>query len=165
MTDEKIIEAFSYCPITGILSRKGQYYKSGRFSAYDEPKVVSGLNSYGYVQVRLGQRTLLAHRIGWFLHHGYWPEVIDHINGNPSDNRMENLRDISQAENVQNQRHAKSNSTTGLLGVSFDKARGKFVAAVGIGGKRKFIGRFASVEEAHSAYVEKKREIHTASTL
>ena len=55
----------------------------------------------GYRQGRIDRVAYLAHRVAWALHYGSWPDgVIDHINGCTADNRIENLRDVSQAENV-----------------------------------------------------------------
>jgi hypothetical protein len=60
-----------------------------------------------------------AHRLAWaFVHGGFPDQHIDHINGDPSDNRLCNLRVADRSLNMQNQRHARSDSATGLLGVS-----------------------------------------------
>lgn len=52
-----------------------------------------------------GRRTFLAHRLAWFLHYGVWPKnVIDHIDHDPSNNRIDNLRDVTQWENTINRK-------------------------------------------------------------
>ncbi len=154
-----------YCPETGAIHRLGWVYHGRKFIPYPEPKLVSGTNPLGYVQVRIGGETYLGHRLAWFLVHGEWPEVIDHINGNRADNRLANLRNVTQAENTQNVLRARSHNSTGFLGVSFESDRGKFVAAVGHEGKRHVVGRFNTAEEAHHAYLKRKRELHSASTI
>lgn len=58
----------------------------------------------GYVAVRLGKQRLLAHRIIFAMWHGYMPEVIDHADGNPNNNRIENLREASNSKNQYNRK-------------------------------------------------------------
>lgn len=160
-----IKQLVSYDPATGRFYRLGWRYHGRRFFAFDESREVAGTNGHGYVQLRLEGETVLGHRLAWFMVHGEWPDTIDHINGNKADNRIANLRNCTQADNCQNIRAPKSHNSTGFLGVSFDKGRGKFVAAFGIGGKRKVIGRFDSAEEAHQRYLEAKREHHAFATV
>ena len=86
-------------------------------------RVVKGtINSVGYVQTRLrigGQHpTIQLHQMIWAVVYGYFPEVIDHINGDKTDNRLENLREVSQSENIKNTVHPwRPNARTGLPGV------------------------------------------------
>ena len=91
-----------------------------------------------------------AHRVAWALATGSWPtRNIDHINGNPADNRLANLRDVDQAENVKNARMYKNN-TSGAVGV-FARKDGRFNAYVRNGGVRKHLGCFSSFSEAKGA--------------
>ena len=91
---------------------------------------------------------------------------IDHINGNPLDNRWANLRLCTRSENMQNQAHARGNSKTGLLGVSVAcGSPGRWFSRIRIpGGKVKFLGCYKSPEEAHAAYLAAKAEIHPYSS-
>ena len=94
-------------------------------------RVVKGsVNSRGYVLTRLrlgGQHPAIKlHHIVWVVIHGRLPTLIDHINGNPLDNRLENLREISQGDNRLNSVYPwKPNARSGLPGVTDD--RGRFV--------------------------------------
>jgi hypothetical protein len=98
----------------------------------------------GYRVGNLLKRSYLAHRVAWFLVTGSWPENhIDHINGNPSDNRIENLRDVARCENMRNTRIHKRN-TSGHCGIRWEPRRGKWV--VFIGGK--YIGGFQDMSDA-----------------
>ncbi len=86
-------------------------------------RVVKGsVNSIGYVKTRLwigGQHpTIGLHQMVWVVVHGRLPSQIDHINGNPLDNRLENLREVSSSENMLNIVHRwQPNARTGLPGV------------------------------------------------
>lgn len=98
----------------------------------------------------------MAHRIIWSMMKGIIPEgmLIDHIDGNPLNNRLDNLRLATRLENNRN-RKRKSNSTHDLKGISFDKSRKKgWKAEIVISGKKKTIGRFLTKEEAHAAYCQ-----------
>ncbi len=83
--------------------------------------------------------------------------------GNRSNNRLSNLRDVSQAMNIQNERKPRSNNKSGFLGVKAN--RGLWKAEISIDGKTKFLGRFKTPEEAHQVYVEAKRKLHPGCTL
>lgn len=75
----------------------------------------------------------------------------DHINGDRLDNRRENLRSATHAQNMFNKRKYKTNKS-GIKGVCWDKNRNKFVAQIGVGGKHINLGRFTKVEDAIRAY-------------
>jgi hypothetical protein len=97
---------------------------------------------------------------------GAWPVLdVDHIDGVGSNNAWANLRDVPTATNIQNRRSANSNNTTGHLGVSLDKRRDLFRASIDVDGKQRFLGYFASVGEAHSAYLTAKRAHHAGCTI
>ncbi|WP_255367831.1 AP2 domain-containing protein [Psychrobacillus sp. OK032] len=76
---------------------------------------------------------------------------IDHINGDKLDNRKNNLRVCSNSANLMN-RGKQSNNSSGYKGVVFDKSRSKWKAEIGFNKKRKFLGRFHTIEEAALAY-------------
>ena len=121
----------------------------------------------GYVRIRSSGVNMLAHRLAWLFVYGSWPKLcIDHIDGDRSNNRIANLRDVSLGVNQQNRRHAMpNNKTSGLLGVSFQSNRGLWVASIGVNGKRKHLGRFSSPQDAYLAYLTAKRQFHEGNTL
>jgi hypothetical protein len=95
------------------------------------------------------------HILAWFFYHGSWPTgQIDHINGIKDDNRICNLRDVTQSKNMYNKKKAHKNSTTGFLGVS--RSGRKFTARLGTVRGLIHLGTFETAEEAHSAYMEFK---------
>lgn len=85
--------------------------------------------------------------------------VVDHINGDPADNRRENLRVCSQSENNRNSSIRKSNRL-GVKGVYLDRRRGTYRAQITVDGKQIAIGCFGSLEEAKAAYEAAAHDLH-----
>ena len=125
------------------------------------------LNKYGYLSAKIKNKTYYVHRLIWTLCNGDIPNGfdIDHINGCRSDNSMSNLRLVTRSENNRNLRVAKKNSKTKLLGASFHKATGKYVAQINDNGKVKHLGLFESALDAHNAYLIAKRKLHKTCTI
>lgn len=118
----------------------------------------------GYRRISIGGVKYYAHRIAWLIVHGAEPlNGIDHINGNRGDNRILNLRDVTQAINTQNTHIASRANSTGLIGVS--RFRGKFKAEIRIDGRKRYLGTFAEPEDAHQAYLAAKRRHHAGCTI
>jgi hypothetical protein len=130
-------------------------------------KRVGHETGHGYQRVSIGVGQFLqAHRLAWALVYGEWPQHhVDHINGDRSDNRLENLRDIPQAHNQQNERKARRSSKSGLLGASWNKAMGHWTARIHYDGKHHFLGYFSTAEAAHAAYLKAKRTVHAGCTI
>ena len=123
-----------------------------------------GYISKGYWMCRVKNKMFLVHRLIWLYVTGQWPNgFIDHINGNPSDNRWTNLRVVTNQINQQNQRKARKDSTTGLLGVT--KIKKRFVARIRYDGKKKHLGSFDTAMDAHLAYLKAKRVFHEGCTI
>lgn len=109
-------------------------------------------NGYLRICVTLnGHRFMVrAHRLAWFIMNGCIPSCTDHINGDRSDNRIENLRSVSRFENGRNMGIAKNNKS-GFVGVNYCNTRQKWVAKGFKDGKRKHLGYFESAKEAAAA--------------
>ena len=107
-----------------------------------------------------------AHRLAWLYVHGAWPKrFIDHINGDPLDNRLCNLREATDLINCQNQRKAHPKSISKLLG-TYKVTESRFWGAtIRINGKQTHLGTFETPELAHQAYVRAKRVFHEGNTL
>jgi hypothetical protein len=164
LTIDRVKELLSYDPETGLLAWRVNVGKRTRAG-----EVAGCLRKDGRVVVRLDYQLHYAYRLVWAIVHGRWPaEMIDHINGDPSDNRLVNLREASASLNNQNARKARTKSKTGLLGASpagCPGEIGRFVAYIGSGSVRKNLGYFDTPEEAHAAYVAAKRQLHPGCTL
>jgi hypothetical protein len=119
----------------------------------------------GYTALCVRGSVIYAHRAAWLYVHGEHPKhAIDHINGDRSDNRIANLRDVPQAINGQNIRTAHIDNSTGLLGVSLEKASGRYMAKVSVRGVT-WNKRYDTAEEAHAAYLKHKRAMHEGCTV
>lgn len=104
----------------------------------------------GYMFVKIRGVLYQLHRIVFALHHGYLPNEVDHIDGNPLNNKIENLREASRSQNLANTKLSKAN-TTGVKGVTFNKRVGKFQAYLTKEKKRTYLGSFNSLEEAEQS--------------
>ena len=125
----------------------------------------AGAISDGYIIIAIMYNSIhfrpKAHRIAWALTTGTWPATeIDHRNGNPSDNRFDNLRPATKAEQQQNISARKTNQSGGLLGASFFKRTGRWSSQICISGRKTHLGFFSTKEEAHAAYLKAKKELH-----
>jgi hypothetical protein len=109
------------------------------------------VSTTGYYRGAVWGRFHAAHRIIWAIVHGEWPaDCIDHINGDPKDNRLANLRAVSRADNQKNQKRRKDN-TSGVSGVSWDKSKGLWQAKINVDGRQMHLGRYETVAEAAMA--------------
>lgn len=156
LTHAELFSALAYQPDSGVFTWK----KTGA--------IAGGPNFDGYIKIKVHQRWYLAHRLAWLYVHGIWPtQLIDHINGDRVDNRIANLRDVSNSVNRQNARTANADSKTGILGVTLRKSKSKprYQAQIAVNGKNKYLGMFDTEGEAHQAYLMAKREVHIGCTI
>jgi hypothetical protein len=147
LLQSELKEVLTYCPDSGVFvwncSRNG-FVRAGQ--------VAGSMSSKGYVYISIGYKKYQAHRLAWLWMRGNFPaKEIDHINGNPSDNRWCNLRYATRAQNQQNRKRAVVN-TSGLKGVSFHKQSGLWRARITAQGKRVHLGGFNCPTAAHIAY-------------
>jgi hypothetical protein len=127
-----------------------KYYKAWRTSCLGKPALNSA-DSYGYLTGFVNGTCVKAHRAIWAIVYGEWPPMhIDHINRNPQDNRIENLRMVTKQENAKNTK-VRADNASGSHGVSWEKARRKWRAYIVVSGVQKWIGRFDKLEDAIKA--------------
>lgn len=119
----------------------------------------------GRWHVRFERRHYYAHRMAWLYVHGYWPKVIDHIDGNQSNNSIANLREVTQPINCENRHGPQSNNKSGFLGVFWEKRFKVWIAKVTVKKKSIHVGSFKTPEAAHQAYLEAKRKLHAGCTI
>ena len=139
---------FYYENDTGLLIRKVSAGNQLQGS------VCTRLSSKGYYRVHLNGKDRFVHRVVWLMHYGEWPRrQLDHINGNKTDNRIENLRECTTSENCINQKGPRKNNSIGVQGVHLIKSSGKYRACF----RDKRLGCFGTLPEASDAYQKAKK--------
>ena len=159
LTPEFIREYLQYDPDTGLFV----WLKTARHGGKAKVGAVAGVKTVnGRIAISISNYRCYAHRLAWFYVHGHWPaKNIDHIDGDPANNRFNNLREADQSQNMQNMsRKPKKSNTSGFVGVSWSKHKKSWVAAIRINGKQTPLGKFPTPELAHAAYCEAKAKHH-----
>jgi len=152
LTVERLRALLHYDAESGVFTRLVSTSQNGQAGA-----IAGTSGPRGYRNISIDGRNYQEHRVAWFYAHGAWPtHQIDHLNGNPEDNRLSNLRDVPPYVNQMNKRGPYRNNTTGFLGVTRDGNR--FAARIQSRGVLRRLGVFASAEEAHAAYLAAKRD-------
>jgi len=120
--------------------------------------VAGGKRKNGYFFASIDGKKHGVHRLVYLYHHGYMPEEIDHIDCDPSNNRIDNLRAATRQENNRN-KAKQSNNKSGYKGVFWSKERNRWIARIKIDSKIVQLGRFQNVSDAAAAY-EKAAALH-----
>lgn len=155
---EKLHMLLSYAPETGKFT-----WKVNRCGGAIAGQNAGSINSKGYLSICIDNERYLAHRLAWFYVNKKWPlSQIDHINREKSDNKIKNLREVVCSENMQN-KAMHPNNTSGYRGVDWHKQSGKWRARIGVMGKQKNLGMFATAEEAYKAYKSAVKQFHTCN--
>ena len=155
MTKAELDALLEYHPETGAF-----VWRVSR-SSITKGSVAGSVTDKGYWAIGIKRNFVPAHRLAWLLHMGCWPKgPIDHINGNPLDNRIANLREVSQLLNTQNRRKANKGTRSGLIGASWKSKIGRWVAQIRHDGRLIHIGYFDTAEAANAAYLSEKRKLH-----
>ncbi|MFZ2540824.1 MAG: HNH endonuclease [Gallionella sp.] len=160
LTIDRLKELLDYDHLTGDF-----LWKKKRNGGYSVGAIAGCKTLEGYWQLRIDNKSYKAHRVAWFFVYGIWPRILDHIDHDKLNNRIINLREVTTAENGQNQIEAQAGNKNGFLGVDYHKSSRKFRAHIMTNRKRKFLGSFLTAEEAHEAYIAAKREVHSTCTI
>lgn len=159
LTAEHLRMLVCYDPETGLFTRIKKTCNRVKIG-----KQGGSPNSNGYLQMSIENRLYLISNLAVLYMTGVWPQgVVDHKNTVKTDNRWDNLRDVTPAINSQNLRTPTSKNKSGFLGVS--PSHGKWAATIGINKKKVHLGLFATPELASAAYVAAKRVMHPGNTL
>lgn len=161
LTAERLREVLHYDPVTGFLTRKIKLVAN----ASDSENIK--LSGRGYIYMHVEGHRYSAHRLAWLHVHGRWPKnMLDHINGNRSDNRISNLREADATLNRENQHAARSdNLSSGVIGVHWSEYHKKWKAHIRVGGRLRHLRYCSTVEEASSVYLAAKRRLHAGCTI
>jgi len=137
--ENKIRDRFYYSSEDGLLYRDG---------------ILVGTKCYrGYLKLTFLKKEYLVHRLCWFLYHGVWPNVIDHINHDKTDNRISNIRNVTHRANNMNQSLRKSNEL-GLSGVYWCNTKKNFRAQIRVDGKKTNLGSFGVLLDAAAVIIK-----------
>jgi len=148
-----------YDPLSGKLRWKHRDDRSAQWNARMAGKHAGTINSNGYVEVRMNGHRYGAHRLAWIITHGVIPAglTVDHVDRDPSNNRLANLRLATQSQNNANSLRKKSAS--GVKGVTWRADRNYWMARITINGRSVNLGKFATAPEAHAAYLARARAV------
>jgi hypothetical protein len=120
---------------------------------------VGSLTEHGYLETKINKKVYRLHRVIFLMHHGYLPKLVDHINGNKQDNRIENLRPANKSQNSSNAK-IHSRNTSGIRGVSFSKKTNKWVVQVVKNAKNIYCGSYIDLELAELVSIEARNKYH-----
>lgn len=144
LTQERLKGLLRYDPETGAFS-----YPPSRRKPNGRPAGCARGNGYWFI--RIAGRAYYAHRLAWLYMTGEWPsEFVDHINADKADNRWSNLRQASNAQNIQNRPFYGNRA--GLKGAHFVEREGVYASSIRVNGKLKYLGRFITAQAANAAY-------------
>jgi hypothetical protein len=134
------------------------YWKNAQRPSFNG-KEASYDNGSGYKKLRIYGKQYYAHRIIYLMQHGVMPKFIDHIDGNPSNNAIENLRETDSSTNNFNSVY-KDENKSGYRNVFYNKDRNKWTIYITINKKTKFFGSYDDVELAGLVADEARRKYH-----
>lgn len=155
-----IRECLEYNPDTGEFTRAKRTAQCHQVG--DRADLPAFGNLAGYLTIGLQGDKHLAHRVAWAHFYGEWPKQhIDHINGDKSDNRIVNLRDVANITNMQNKfKTMRNKAYTDLQGAYWHRQNKNWVARIQVSGKTINLGSFDSAIAAHLVYIEAKKFHH-----
>jgi hypothetical protein len=146
ISHDRLLTLVRYDPISG------NFYKNSPRKGCISENELGYVHASGYRRICVDYSVYQAHRLAWFYVHGMWPpQEIDHKNLCKHDNRIENLRLASRAQNHANTPARFSKS--GLKGAYWYARKGRWRSQIQINGKVHFLGLFDNPEDAHKAYI------------
>lgn len=162
---EFIRSIFEYNPETGVLLWSKRNDVPSWWNTRYSGKAPTARDKLGYLRAKISRDGwsgyVSAHRICFFIYHGYVPDVVDHIDGDVGNNKIGNLRAADFKTNTWN-RGGNKGTETGYKGVKVIRKKGKlsgYVALIGHDGKREYLGFFKSAEDARDAYIKREGEL------
>ncbi|CCV12902.1 HNH endonuclease [Mesorhizobium sp. STM 4661] len=155
-----------YDPATGVLTwrtRGRGWFSSDRIwktwnTRYAGKEAFNRIDDENYQSGAILNKTYRKHQVVWLWVTGKWPRVVDHDDGNRSNNRWENLNEGTQSDNAKNL-SLRIDNTSGFIGVSFHKRSSKFQAYIQTEGRRINLGLFATAIEASETQKSKAGEL------
>jgi hypothetical protein len=153
LTQKRLKEVLRYYPGSGIFRWKTT--GKGR-----KRKIAGCKRPDGYILIRIDGQLHFAHRLAFLYVHGYFPEnQIDHIDRNRSNNKIKNLREISQQCNSRNTGNPIDN-TSGVKGVCWYEKYNKWMVRICANGKRRHLGYYKNFDDAVMSRYEAEKELN-----
>ena len=152
ITQERLKELFE-------LTDKGLVWKTSRIGASTIGKGSYIHKSTGYKLLKVDYRQYREHRLVWLYVHGTLPKMLDHIDGDKTNNDINNLRKSTQSQNMHNMT-LSSHNTSGVKGVSWNKRAQKWRARIKLKGKEIHIGNFVTLEQAEVSIHKARKKLH-----
>jgi hypothetical protein len=155
-SQERLHERLKYCADNISKPLVWKKYQGQR-----EIGAAGSLRQNGYYTLFLDAKVYRLHRLVWIYHYGDIPDgiLVDHIDGNKANNRIENLRLATNGENVYNSK-IRSTNISGVKGVYWDKEYNRWRARISINKKLLHLGRFDTIEEAKAAVIAARNNLH-----
>jgi hypothetical protein len=156
LTIDVIRKLLEYNPKTGVLtwkerpiefcdSERAKKWWDGLFA---NRRALESVNSKGYCTGAIFAIPVKAHRVAFAIYHGRWPSsIIDHINGVRIDNRICNLREVTDIQNSRSQK-LRGTNTSGVMGVCWNARRKKWICRINNGVERLYLGAFSNFSDA-----------------
>jgi hypothetical protein len=152
MTQDEVNQLFDY--------KEGKlYWKEDRGANKVKGLHAGSIDSNGYRVIKIKNKMYKEHRLVFLYFTGGLPKILDHINRNKEDNRIENLREVSDALNAQN-RTTHKNNVSGHKNVSYNKKRDCYYVRIMVEYTTKFIGTFKTLQEAKEVAETTRKQYH-----
>ena len=135
------------------------YWKFSLSCKSPKGNIAGSIKHDGYRRIGLDKKVYLAHRLIFMMHHGFLPEVVDHIDGNKLNNRIENLREATKSQNCQNQK-TPINNTSSYKNVRWSKSKAKWCVNLRVKTKDIHIGYYKDIELADLVAQEARDKYH-----
>ena len=149
ITQDKLKNLFDYVD--------GQLIAKTKSKGRNIGDALHSVTEKGYLRGSFDGRQYRVHRLVFLYFHGYMPEQIDHIDGNRQNNRIENLREATSAQNNQNR---MATGATKIKGVCWHKQSSKWVASICINRKSVHLGSFENIEDAALVATKARQKLH-----
>lgn len=155
LTQQRLLDLVTYEPETGEF-----YARVDRARIRAGARIPGCPDDKGYLRIGIDNRSYKSHHLAWLYVHGRWPVgEVDHRDGNTGNNAIQNLRECSAAQNHQNLKRFKNNSS-GFTGVNWKRSHQRWEARILARGKHHHLGYFDTPEAAYTAYLSAKARLH-----
>jgi len=135
------------------------YWKKSTNSRIVVGKKAGCITNHGYLTIKINKKPYLAHKIVYAIHYGYIPKLIDHIDGNKLNNKIENLREATIFENQRN-RKIQLNNSSGVKNVYWHNKEKSWRVQLRFNNKLNYIGSFKDIELAELVAQEARSKYH-----